>query len=99
MTRSKHLIAAAAAALAAVLLLSLSLYLQSWGGVALVVLAAGGFAWYRVQVARGEAAEQFFGDAGEDTRLTSFQGGAPSEMQPFGRTLPPGRRGADDGDR
>jgi len=38
-----------------------------------------------VQVARGEAAERFFGDAGEDTRLTSFQGGSPSEMPPLER--------------
>lgn len=98
MTRSSRLIAVAAAVVAAVLLLCLSLYLRSWGGVALVVLAAAGFAWYRVQVARGEAAERFFGDAGEDTRLTSFQGGSPSEM-PFGRTLPPGSARAGDRDR
>lgn len=65
---------------AALLLLGLSMYLRSWGGVALVVVAAGGFLWYRVQVARGEEAERFFGDAGEDTRLTSFQAGSPSEM-------------------
>jgi hypothetical protein len=70
----------ALAAIFAGLVLALSWYLHSWGGIALVVVAAAAFAWYRSQVARGEAAERFFGDAGEDTRLTSFQGGSPSEM-------------------
>lgn len=70
----------AAAGVVTLLLLGLSLYLRSWGGVALLVVIGGGYAWYRMQVARSEAAEQFFGDAGEDTRLTSFQGGSPSEM-------------------
>ena len=75
-----------AAAVVCAVLVALSLYLKSWGGVALVVMAAAGFAWYRIQVMRGEeAAERFFADAGEDTRLTSFQGtgfpnGSPSEM-------------------
>jgi hypothetical protein len=78
MSRPARLLAAAA--FAVVVLLALSAYLHSWGGVALVLVGAAGFAWYRVQVARGEAAEQFFGDAGEDTRLTQFQGGSPSEM-------------------
>jgi hypothetical protein len=86
MPRSKRLISLVAAVVAAVLLLGLSWYLRSWGGFALVVVASIGFAWYRVQVARGEAAEQFFGDVGEDTRLTSFQGGSPSEM-PVDRPL------------
>lgn len=89
MIRSKRLILAAV--VAALLVLALSLYLRSWGGVVLVAVAAAGFAWYRVQVARGEAAQQFFGDAGEDTRLTSFQGGSPSEMPPLERTVPPAR--------
>lgn len=75
----------AIAALAAAGVLALSWYLHSWGGVALVALAAAGYAWYRVQVERGEDAERFFGDAGEDTRLTSFQGGSPSEMSPLER--------------
>ena len=91
MKRTHRLIAAAAAAVAALLVLGLSAYLRSWGGIALVAVAAAGFAWYRVQVARGEAAEQFFGEAGEDTRLTSVQGGSPSEMTPFDRTVPPGQ--------
>jgi hypothetical protein len=78
MNRSTRLIAAAAVAV--VLLLALSAWLHSWGGVALVVVGAAGFGWYRVQVARGEAAEQFFGEVGEDTRMTQFQGGSPSEM-------------------
>lgn len=71
------------AAVLAVLVLALSWYLRSWGGIALVAVGAAGFAWYRIQVARSEAAERFFGDAGEDTRLTSFQGGSPSEMPPL----------------
>ena len=87
MTRSSRFLALAA--LVALLLLGLSLYLRSWGGVALVLVAAAGLAWYRVQVARGEDAERFFGDAGEDTRLTSFQAGAPSEM-PVDRGAPAG---------
>ena len=69
-------------AVAAALVLGLSAWLRSWGGLALLAVLAAGFAWYRVQVARGEAAEQFFGEVGEDTRLTSFQGGSPSEMPP-----------------
>lgn len=69
-----------AAAVAALLLLAVAIYFQSWGGVALIVLVAAGYAWYRAQVARGEAAEQFFGDMGEETRLTGFQAGSPSEM-------------------
>jgi hypothetical protein len=89
MKRSVRLLAAAV--LAAAIVLALSWYLHSWGGVALVAVAAAGFAWYRIQVARGEAAERFFGDAGEDTRLTGFQGGSPSEMPPLERG--PGKQG------
>lgn len=81
-------ILAALVALATLLVLALSLYLHSWGGVALLAVVGGGYAWYRVQVARGEAAQEFFGDAGEDTRLTSFQGGSPSEM-PVDRPVTP----------
>jgi hypothetical protein len=77
MKRSARLLATA---IGAALVLTLSAWLHSWGGIALLVVAAGGYAWYRMEVARGEAAEQFFGDGGEDTRLTSFQGGSPSEM-------------------
>ena len=73
--------------LAAAAVLALSAWLRSWGGVALVALAAAGFAWYRVQVARSEDGEQFFGGVGEDTRLTGFQAGSPSEM-PADRTRP-----------
>lgn len=83
-----HRLALAAIAAAAALL-ALSWYLHSWGGIALLVVAASGLAWYRVQVARGEAAERFFGDAGEDTRLTGFQPGSPSDMAPLERA--PGR--------
>lgn len=72
-----------AAFLAGAVVLGLSLYLHLWGGVALVVVAAVGIAWYRMQVARTRATERFFGDAGEDTRLTGFQGGSPSEMPPL----------------
>lgn len=92
MSRRKRLILAAA--VAALLVLALSAYLRSWGGLALLAVAAGGFAWYRIQVARGEDTDQFFGDAGEDTRLTSFQAGSPSEM-PVDRPLAPERRGDD----
>lgn len=83
--KTAHRLALAAVA-AAVGVLALSWYLHSWGGIALVAVAAAGFAWYRVQVARGEAAERFFGDAGEDTRLTGFQGASPSEMPPLDRS-------------
>jgi hypothetical protein len=87
MKRSKPVLVALAA-IAVLAVVALSLYLHSWGGLALLALVAGGYAWYRAQVARGEAAEQFFGDVGEDTRLTSFQAGSPSEM-PMDRTIPP----------
>lgn len=87
----RRLRVAAIAALAAALVLALSLYLHSWGGVALVAVAAAGYAWYRTQVRRGEVADQFFGDMGEETRLTGFQGGSPSELTPFDRTMPPQR--------
>ena len=70
----------AAVAVAIVLLLALSWYLHSWGGPALLAVAAGGYGWYRTQVARGQSGEQFFNDLGEETRLTGFQGGSPSEM-------------------
>ena len=87
MKRSKPALLAIAAVLV-LAVLALSLYLRSWGGLALLALVGGGYAWYRAQVARGEAAEQFFGDLGEDTRLTTFQAGSPSEM-PVDRTMPP----------
>ncbi len=75
-----------AAILAIVVLLGLSVWLHSWGGLALIVLGAAGCVWYRNQVARGEDTEQFFGDLGEETRLTGFQGAGPSEL-PVERTL------------
>lgn len=78
MSRSARFLAAAV--LAAAVLLGVSLYLHLWGGIALVVVAGAGVAWYRMQVAQAQATEKFFGDAGEDTRLTGFQGGSPSEM-------------------
>ena len=41
----------------------------------------GGYAVYRMRAARSINTEEFFGGAGEDTRLTGLQGGAsPSEM-------------------
>lgn len=76
-----------AVAVASILLLVLSAYLHSWGGVVLLVLGAAAIAWYRAQVAEGEAAERFFGDMGEETRLPNYQGGTPSEM-PLDRTMP-----------
>ena len=99
MSRNARLLTAVAIASAA--LIAVSLYFQSWGGVALVATAAAGFAWYRIQVARGEeAAERFFADAGEDTRLTSFQGtgfhnASPSEM-PVDRPQPPEQQQPDE---
>jgi hypothetical protein len=78
MNRRQRLILAAA--LAALLVLAVSLYFHLWGGFVLLAVAGAGLAWYRLQVARGQAADQFFGDQGEDTRLTQFQGGSPSEM-------------------
>jgi hypothetical protein len=68
------------AILAVAIVLGISLYLRLWGGIALVVVAAIGVAWYRMQVAQAQATEQFFGDAGEDTRVTGLQGASPSEM-------------------
>lgn len=96
MNRSSRLILIAAVMVA--VLLGVAIYMRSWGGVALVLTAAAGFAWYRVQVARGEASEQFFGDAGEETRLTSFQAGSPSEM-PIDRNTRPAGLSADDDQR
>ena len=92
MNRNARLITAVAVVCA--VLIAVSLYLKSWGGVALVLMGAAGIAWYRIQVARGEeATDRFFADAGEETRLTSFQGtgfqgGSPSEM-PVDRPQPP----------
>jgi hypothetical protein len=77
MNRSTRLISVA---VVAALLIAVSLYLQLWGGLVLVAVAAAGFVWYRMQVARGRDSDQFFGEAGEDTRLTAFQAGSPSEM-------------------
>jgi hypothetical protein len=83
MKRSHRL--AFAVAVAVGFVLAVSMYLRSWGGLVFLAVAGAAFAWYRIQVARSEAAEQFFGDAGEETRLTSFQGGSPSEMPPLDR--------------
>jgi hypothetical protein len=71
---------AAAAVLVSLVLLGLSMVLHSWGGIVLLLLGAGAVAWYRAQVAEGEAAERFFGDMGEETRLTNVQAGSASEM-------------------
>lgn len=76
-----------AAIVIAALVLAVSAYLHSWGGLVMVVVAAAGVVWYRMQVAQTEATERFFGDPGDDTRLTGFQGGSPSEM-PLDRTTP-----------
>ena len=78
MTRRQRLVLAAT--LAALLVLAVSLYFRLWGGFVLLAVAAAGLAWYRLQVARGRAADQFFGDQGEDTRLTQLQADSPSEM-------------------
>ena len=57
-----------------------AIWFRSWGGLALVLVGAIGIIWYRIQVDRSAGTEDFFGDAGEETRLTGFQGGSPSEM-------------------
>lgn len=69
---------------AAVVAVLLALYWKTWGLAAFIAVSAGGFAWYRIQVARSDAAKEFFGEVGEETRLTGFQGGSPSEMPPPG---------------
>jgi fatty acid desaturase len=95
--RSRPRLTAAAAIVFALLLLVLCLYLRSWGGLALLLVGAAGVVWYRTQVARGEEdADRFFADAGEETRLNSFQGtgfhgASPSEM-PIERTGDPTER-------
>ena len=94
---SRHARFIAAAALGSIVLLGLSAYLHSWGGIVLVLLGAGGIAWYRAQVAEGEAAERFFGDMGEETRLPTYQGGSASELPlepplPGARPRPPAER-------
>ncbi|MGV3570693.1 MAG: hypothetical protein ACO1PB_08840 [Ramlibacter sp.] len=71
---STLLLLACGAALAAI-----AAWFRAWGLLTLVVVGGAGLAWYRLQVARSAATEKFFGDMGEDTRLTGFQG-APSEM-------------------
>jgi len=88
MVRFVHL---ALVALVATALLLVAYWFQSWGALALLLVAGVGWGWYRMQVARSAAAEKFFGDAGEETRLTGFQGGSPSEM-PVDRS-PPGAPG------
>ena len=77
MARHVHL---ALVALVATLLLLVAWWFQSWGALALLFVGGVGWGWYRVQVARSAAAEKFFGELGEETRLTGFQGGSPSEM-------------------
>jgi hypothetical protein len=88
MARFVHL---ALVALVATVLLLVAYWFQSWGALALLLMAGVGWGWYRVQVVRSAAAEKFFGDAGEETRMTGFQGGSPSEM-PVDRQ-PPGAAG------
>ena len=66
--------------LAAVLVIAgVAAWFRSWGLLALVLVGGAGLVWYRLQVARSAATENFFGDMGEDTRLTAFQG-SPSEL-------------------
>jgi hypothetical protein len=80
MNRPARWIALAVVAVVALGLLGFSIFYRRWGGIALLAAAAAGFIWYRVQVQRGEENDQFFGDFGEETRLTAFQGNSPSEM-------------------
>lgn len=86
MARIVHL---ALAALVATVLLVVAWWFQSWGALAFLFVAGVGWGWYRVQVARSAAAEKFFGELGEETGLTGFQGGSPSEM-PVDRRPPAG---------
>lgn len=72
--RSDLLLAVPAVALAAV-----AAWFRAWGLLALVVAGGAGLVWYRLQVARSAASEKFFGELGEETRLTGLQG-SPSEM-------------------
>jgi hypothetical protein len=74
MSRSSRL--TAAVILVCMALVALSIYLDAWGGLALTALVGGGFAWYRLQVARSEATDPFFGDVGDETRLTGLQQGS-----------------------
>lgn len=53
---------------------------RAWGLLALVLVGGAGYAWYRVQVDRNADTEKFFGDMGEETRLTGFQAGPASEL-------------------
>lgn len=50
------------------------------GALLLAGFVLGGYAVYRMRAARSADAARFFGDMGEDTRLTSLQGQAPSEL-------------------
>ncbi len=77
------------AAFAVAVLLAVAVFNRAWGAVALLVVGTAGWTWYQMQRARGAAEERFFGDAGEETRLTSFNPGSPSEMP-----ADPGRREA-----
>lgn len=60
-------------------LAGIAVWYQSWGALALLLVGAVGWGWYRVQVARSAAAEKFFGELDEETRLTNIQP-SPSEM-------------------
>jgi hypothetical protein len=68
---------------------------SGWGGgVALLLLFVVGLLIYRARAKRAASSEKFFGDPGEETRMTSIQGGSPSEM-PVERDrpgAPPGPR-------
>jgi hypothetical protein len=76
MSRTQRLVLLAAAFAA---LVAVAAWYRSWGALALILVGGIGGVWYRMQVERSKATEKFFGDAGEDTRLTGL-GPAPSEM-------------------
>jgi hypothetical protein len=90
MSRSARFLVAAL--VAAAILLAVSLYLHLWGGIAMIVVAAAGIAWYRMQVSQAQDTERFFGDAGEDTRVTGLQGVSPSELPVDGANPGNGKR-------
>lgn len=70
----------AVATVAALALLAYAWWKGSWGALALLAVAAAAWAWVWTQVRRGADADTFFDGVGEETRLTGFQGGSPSEM-------------------
>lgn len=70
--------------------LLLALLQQSWGALALLAVGGGGWAWYRMQVARTEADEKSFSDVPEDTRTTALEAVAGEMPVKHPAPTPPG---------